>query len=169
MPRPQSGTDVHVYNALDKITSYFCKYNIHPNVITLVSLLSNKILFERLKKPNKNLNTIFLIMISHAILDCLDGEVARKCNKYSKLGSRLDYINDHIFISILILYFINKFHKINYNYKNIVLLVLLISVFNISILDFNIDNHEMESEFAKKIHDNSVLVVVLVFLCITYF
>ena len=169
MPRPDTGTDVYVYNTLDKITPYFCQYNIHPNVVTLISLISNKVLFESLKKSNKNLNIIFLIMLSHALLDCLDGEVARKCNKYSKLGSRLDYINDHIFMSILILYFINKNYKINYNYKNIVLLVLLISVFNIYILDFNVDNHEMKSTIGNIIHNNSVLVILSVFLAIKHF
>ena len=111
MPRPETGTDTYVYNELDKLVPTFCKYNIHPNVITIVSLLSNKVLFEALKNISKNKTLIFALMLSHGILDCLDGEVARGCKKYSKLGSFLDEFNDTLFYSIIGIVFINLYSK----------------------------------------------------------
>lgn len=163
MPRPETGTDTYVYNALDKIVPTFCKYNIHPNVITLVSLLSNKILFEALKNIPKNKTLIFLLMLSHGILDCLDGEIARGCKQYSKLGSRLDYLNDQLFMSIILVLLISKNYKMKYSIRNIIIMTGLLSTFNTMFSNFNIDDHSMDSPVANFIHDNSVLMICIVF------
>jgi len=163
MPRPESGTDVYVYNALDKVVPFFCKYNIHPNVITIGSLLSNKILFEALKNIPKNKTLICALMLSHGILDCLDGEVARGCKNYSKLGSRLDYFNDQLFMSIILVLLISKKCKIKYTVQNIVIMIGMLSTFHVVFSGFNIDNHSMESPLANFMHDNSVLLICIVF------
>ena len=164
MPRPESGTDVHVYKALDKIVPNFCKYNIHPNVITVGSLLSKKILFEALQNVPKNKTLIFALMLSHGILDCLDGEVARGCNKYSKLGSRLDFLNDSIFMSIILVLLLSRKYKIKYNVKNIAIATCILTTFFIVFAEFNVDDHSMKSPITKFVHDNSVLMICIVFL-----
>jgi len=163
MPRPETGTDVYIYKALDKIVPTFCKYNIHPNVITIASLLSNKVLFEALKNIPKNKKLIFALMLSHGILDCLDGEVARGCNKYSKLGSRLDYINDQLFMSIILAFLISRKCNMKYSIKNIIIMTGLLSAFHTVFSNFNIDDHSMDSPLANFIHDNSVLMICIVF------
>jgi len=172
MPRPESGTDVYVYNALDKVVPFFCKYNIHPNVITIGSLLSNKILFEALKNIPKNKTLICALMLSHGILDCLDGEVARGCKKYSELGSMLDFVNDHIFSAICFCALINKYSKLKYNIKNISLIFFFLYYINVFIGKVNPYNHTMNhinedsslfNQFGKTVHDNSVLAIMLGF------
>lgn len=163
MPRPETGTDVYVYNTLDKVVPTFCKYNIHPNVITIGSILSNKLLFEALKNIPKNKTLIFALMLSHGILDCLDGEVARKCNKYSKLGSRLDFWNDQLFMSIVLILLISKKYKIKYTVQNIAIMTGFLSVFQVVFSGFNVDDHSMDSPLANFVHDNSVLIYCVVF------
>ena len=41
-------------------------------------------------------NVLFLILFRHFI-DCLDGQVARKCNKVSEFGNYLDIFTDMLF------------------------------------------------------------------------
>jgi len=163
MPRPETGTDKYVYRALDKIVPMFCKYKIHPNVITVGSLISNKVLYEALKNVPKNKRLIFGLMLSHGILDCLDGEVARGCKKYSKLGSRLDYINDQIFMSIILLLVMNRKYNIKYSIKNIIIMTVVLSIFQVVFSGINIDDHKIDSPIAKCIHDNSILMICMVF------
>lgn len=69
--------------------------NIHPINITLyciiVKILSLYIL------DNKNVILLGILLLIERILDCLDGEVARKYNKCSELGHYMDKYSDVLF------------------------------------------------------------------------
>ena len=169
MPRPTSGSDVYVYNLLDKIVPSFCKYKIHPNVVTIISMLSKCNLYSLLKQTKIDTKTLFVLMISHAILDCLDGEVARGCMKYSKLGSRLDFVNDHIFMGIILCFILTKLLKIKMSIIKVIMCFLLITLYNTVVNKFDIDNHSMQGKVEQIIHDNSVLSVIILYIIIIKF
>ena len=171
MPRPTTGTDVYIYEQLDKITPSLCKNNIHPNVITFISLYINKILFDLFKNFPKNKKMIFILMLSHRILDCLDGEVARACNKYSQFGSYLDYFNDQLFMSIILLYILHKKIGLKYSPKHLSIITICIFFFNKYILQINLSTHQIDSNIGEKLHDNSCLLCIIIYfmlICFSY-
>jgi phosphatidylglycerophosphate synthase len=97
----------------DKLTDfilnkfYFFKY-IHPNIITLSGMISNFfILFFIL---NKFFISSVLLLVYRYLADCLDGGVARKYNKKSKLGGALDTWSDTILVYILIIGIFNVYN-----------------------------------------------------------
>tara|TARA_R110002072_G_scaffold280876_1_gene443331 strand:+ start:19452 stop:19925 length:474 start_codon:yes stop_codon:yes gene_type:complete len=156
MPRPTEGTEVYVYNALDYVVPFFCKYNIHPNVITGIAFLLNFLLLSNISPVNK-----MVVVIISRILDSLDGEVARKCDKQSTFGSYLDSISDIVF-SVIILMFIFGIKRNSFN-----IISLCIVTFFITSLFADHSNHNMPSIFLP-IHDNTTLVSTIL-ACIAFF
>jgi phosphatidylglycerophosphate synthase len=65
---------------------------VHPNFITVAGLISNILIIFLLIKGYIYLASLFLII--KFFCDTLDGQVARKYNKTSKLGGYLDTISD---------------------------------------------------------------------------
>jgi len=73
---------------------------VHPNLITLTGLIMNFIiLYTMTHKLFLLTNTILFFRY---LTDCLDGGVARKYNKKSKIGGALDTASDNILIYIYI-------------------------------------------------------------------
>jgi CDP-diacylglycerol--glycerol-3-phosphate 3-phosphatidyltransferase len=97
----------------DKLTAYilghfsFFKF-ISPNLITISGLLMNFLILYYIIYGDFLFTTILLIL--RYLADCLDGGVARKYNKKSKIGGALDTWSDTILIYILIygLFYIYK-------------------------------------------------------------
>ena len=98
---------------------------INPNVITLIGLLADFFILYFL--INKLLFFLALSLFIRYSADCLDGAVARKFNKTSKLGGYLDTINDIMLISLYtsFLYW-NKFN--NLKYTKLLFVTLIISL-----------------------------------------
>lgn len=96
----------------DKITELilqrtdFFKY-IHPNIITLFGLILNFVILNTLLSHKTFICIVLLVLRYFA--DCLDGGVARKYSKKSKLGGALDTWSDTILIYVLVY----GFFKIN--------------------------------------------------------
>ena len=65
---------------------------IHPNFITVMGMASNILIIFFLLKGHIHLASLFLAI--KFFCDCLDGAVARRYNKTSKLGGCLDTISD---------------------------------------------------------------------------
>lgn len=65
---------------------------VHPNFITVAGLVSNILIIFLLIKGHIHLANLFLVI--KFFCDTLDGQVARKYNKTSKLGGYLDTISD---------------------------------------------------------------------------
>jgi phosphatidylglycerophosphate synthase len=78
---------------------FLFKY-IHPNIISLFGIVLNYTIFNLYYK---NYNKVFLIFLTiwRIYCDNLDGMVARKFNKTSKIGGLLDSIDDMILCTIM--------------------------------------------------------------------
>lgn len=103
-------------NIDDKITDLIIEnfdifHNIHPNVISLIGITCNVILFLIINHENiENYSSILSVCtIIRFLSDCLDGAVARKYNKTSKLGHMLDTVSDMMFMFLMINMFIVKY------------------------------------------------------------
>jgi phosphatidylglycerophosphate synthase len=97
----------------DKLTAYildhfsFFKF-ISPNLITISGLLMNFLILYYIIYGDFLFTTILLLL--RYLADCLDGGVARKYNKKSKIGGALDTWSDTIliYISIYGIFYIYK-------------------------------------------------------------
>jgi CDP-diacylglycerol--glycerol-3-phosphate 3-phosphatidyltransferase len=81
---------------------------ISPNLITISGLLMNFLILYYIISGDFYAASIFLIL--RYLADCLDGGVARKYNKKSKIGGALDTWSDTIliYISIYGIFYIYK-------------------------------------------------------------
>lgn len=103
--------DKHVNKHVEKyVTPYF--KNIHPNTITISGIFLNGFaLYSYFIMKNKHLTAILLLC--RILTDNLDGMVARKFNKVSKIGGLLDSIADSILMASLWYGFL-KYFKTGY-------------------------------------------------------
>lgn len=90
-----------VDNVFKNHLGQFCIYNIHPNVITMIALLLSLSL-PMLYHLKLHL-LLFAAIIIRQTCDCLDGAVARRCQKTSKLGGIMDSVADLVFIAAMFL------------------------------------------------------------------
>lgn len=158
MPRPSYGIDVCIYDIIDIITPLCCKYNIHPNIITLTSIINNLILFYFLKNKKKIIFINYIQILLHYFFDCLDGEIARKCKKQTVIGGYLDTICDNLFTSIIFIYLLCKYYFKNkefFNLKNIFFTSIIVLFIQSKLL--NLETHKLKSKTIEKIHNNLFL------------
>jgi len=135
----------------DKIIDnvYFLKY-IHPNIITISGLIINFYIYSLLYTPHSNIYLLTFFMIYRWLADCLDGAVARKYNKGSKLGHHLDTISDIILGFICINYIQSFIFNLSFNYS---LLIYLIFLFILNKTFNFIETHDN----LKKIKNNKAI------------
>lgn len=156
MPRSKTGLDKYIYCLLDNYIPFFCKKNIHPNYITILNIINASYIFYNLKYSKNNKTFVYIQIILYYIFDCLDGEIARQCNKQSKLGGYLDSTSDLLFTSIIFTYLICKFLlQKNYNYFDIYYIVVFYILFTIiSIYNIDLKTHECKNSYSTYIHNN---------------
>jgi phosphatidylglycerophosphate synthase len=108
------------------------------------------------------------MFISHAILDCLDGELARQCNKTSDFGAHLDAFADHMFLAIVAAFMLSRF--IRYDIQSVIICFFAILFWSIYGLNFNPTTHVIKGDLPKFIITNTVLLsVLLYFFLISFF
>ena len=113
--------------------------NIHPNMITGFGFILNYHLYKELQNPFIDKQRLISILFLRWLADCLDGNVARKYKKTSKLGNQLDTLSDLIF-GLIIFDYVYK-HTRNQSYK-VILIILLIVLLKYTFIDNNLlDNH----------------------------
>jgi len=99
--------DAFVQAALSPCIRKCCEWRIHPNAVTGISLaLSAAIPFLHLRRL---IWGVIASMILRQVLDCLDGEIARRCRKATKLGGLLDSVADAVFLFSLIAIIVSFF------------------------------------------------------------
>jgi phosphatidylglycerophosphate synthase len=92
--------DVFVRSVLRPAVRGLCAWHVHPNTITSVALaLSAAVPVLHFRRSAWG---AIAAMLAHQVLDCLDGEVARRSGKTSKLGGVLDTVSDSVFLLGLI-------------------------------------------------------------------
>lgn len=79
--------------------SQLCEYAfLHPNVITTLAVVASLTLLYLVHVPKFTTTRIVVMIVllfARAYLDCLDGAVARRCNKTSRFGAAYDMIADY--------------------------------------------------------------------------
>lgn len=88
---PKIEIDNNVSKKILECTEVF--KDIHPNLITSFGLLMNYFIYKELNH-GKNVSKLIILLVFRWLADCLDGNVARKYKKCSKLGGYLDTISD---------------------------------------------------------------------------
>ena len=89
---------------LSKSDFVFTKFKIPPNFITFLTYITDKYYLKHKK-------LYFLLL--RVYLDALDGYIARKYDKASRLGNLLDHGNDAIFLSNLLKKIFGKENKLS--------------------------------------------------------
>jgi phosphatidylglycerophosphate synthase len=153
-------TDDYFMEKIDRFLPIFCKLNVHPNYITLIALvLSVGIIFLHL--AHFYWAVVFSIIIRQ-ICDCIDGGVARKCNKTSKLGGALDNLADMIMlISISFITFTFVFPN-NYTFVFVCSGGVIGSYLIINYFMFNVSylyDHSYLKDYSDSIYKNCVAFV----------
>lgn len=145
MPEPTSvySTDKFIYNYISNpIAELICF--IDPNFITFITLLLTIPITYGLLN-NWSTLSITTLMLIRQILDCLDGSVARKCNKQSEFGAKFDYITDNIFLTIIIgsmIYLLyNKNDQNKYTGLIIISVLSMMLIYSENTPDVNIITH----------------------------
>jgi len=126
----------------------FLKY-IHPNLITISGIIMNIYIYYLLNN-NSDKYILGICLFYRWLVDILDGAVARKYNKTSKLGNILDTFSD--FMIGFILY--NYIQKYIFNFSLEVFTFIYIVIISLMIHKYNLlDNHYVIKNKKKNIID----------------
>lgn len=107
----------------DRVGNYIadnikCFEKIHPNIITIGGMVLNIVLYALLFHSNDKLTspTVCLILSLRYIADMLDGAVARKYNKKSKIGGILDSSSDIMLYFVCLMFIVYRFKLSKWTY-----------------------------------------------------
>jgi phosphatidylglycerophosphate synthase len=127
--------------------------HIHPTIITISGLLLNFYIYNLLNTPNSDIYLLGFCIIYRWLADCLDGAIARKYNKCSRLGHQLDTLSD-VIMGFITFYFIQK-HICNWSFNIcLIIYIVFLSIFNY-LFDF-INTHDNLKNSKKNIIDYTV-------------
>ena len=154
MPSP---TNPYCFDSLVtyKFVDIIANEQMEPNVITISNIIPSFLALYFLYRCDYILFIIFLVI--RLILDCLDGHVARKYNKTSDFGYKLDHYTDLIFYIILIIILSSKF--------NIIIIILLTTILIILLKKYYIP---ILSELFQIVEDNTVIMIPLISIIFIY-
>jgi len=110
-----------------------------------------------------SLGAVVAIFLFQNIIDCMDGAVARACDKKSKIGAHLDSAGDILFVIAfaLSLIYLQTYKPTSWKTIAITLLAILtIIVQTISILDVHREDY-VSNAFIDIIHDNLTIKNIL--------
>lgn len=110
--------------------------NIHPNIITILGIILNLVIFNLIK--NENLLVSNILIIVRCLCDIMDGTIARKYKKSSKIGGLLDTICDFMFIQLYIYLIVEKLFS---DTKIIYGVITFTSLLNIYFMKDSITDH----------------------------
>jgi phosphatidylglycerophosphate synthase len=154
MPQPDNP---HCFENLVtyKIADTLSNEHIDPNYITILNIFPSALALYYIYNDNFPMFTIFLTI--HIILDALDGHIARKYNKVSKIGHFLDCTLDTIFWSILLFMLLNG--KINFGILFLIIISFIVVIQGWSYVP-------IMSEIFEIMHDNAIILAPLVSYCL---
>lgn len=130
---------------------------IHPNYITISGILSNFIIYYLLKKNNR-IKLLYLIIMYRYLTDILDGSIARKYNKTSKLGGYLDTINDFMLFTMICYIYLKKKYFI---------VTFICSILYIIKFDLFYDHSSIKKEGLNAFIVNNTIFVYIILIFIT--
>lgn len=175
MPEPFNrwSSDYPVYRyLLNPLAKRICF--VHPNLVTLACLITTIPIVLNILN-NGSAVALVLWFVLKALLDCLDGSVARTCNRSSKLGALLDTLSDGIStiaIAACLAHVIVKrklFKMPQIAIGIISVLWCIILPIGIYIQIFGKEHGILKIKSAWVIHDNSVIVSIVAAVIINFF
>ena len=142
--------------------------NINPNIITLFGIILNLVIYFLLKGGYVFFGNI--VCFIRCLTDILDGNIARKYNKTSKLGGFLDTLCDFMLIQVYIILFSCKYTN------NPIILLLIMTIFgslNLYFMRNSLTDHS-NLEKTENVIEELVLILfknntVILYLFIAYF
>jgi len=164
MPEPfnkKQSLDNYIYNAINKLPKSYCV--LEPNYITLFNYLISFLVLYFIYY-DKSLLLIFLLAIFRSFLDILDGAIARKCNKYSDLGHKLDMYGDYIYTTLLIVLI---YVKINNKFIKIIYLLIFIYYLYI-IYNLLVYKRLPNNKFMILLEDNTIITYLLLIILLFF-
>jgi phosphatidylglycerophosphate synthase len=105
---------------------------IHPNIISLLSIILNIIILIVLVNNNINVFSLLAILATRWLTDLLDGAVARKYKKVTKLGGILDTIGD-VMIIFIFMWYIFKLTGVNMMLYYVFIVIVLIYIYHMEV------------------------------------
>lgn len=167
MPEPfdKWSTDYPIYKYItNPLAKHMCF--LHPNIVTLTGGLIIIPIVKNIIQNGSRIELVFWMML-RALFDCLDGSVARICNKSTSFGSFLDTVVDSILasmIAIAFIYIIFK-HKL-FGPLHIIsaLILVVVSVVILSECYLEATNNQKQRfslKVARFIHDNTVVASII--------
>lgn len=112
--------------------------NVHPNVITLIGMVCNLILLYLASINAINAVNLFILIFVYVMCDILDGAIARKYKKTSKLGNYLDTLSDFLFYTFVVYFLVKIFDLPQYI---VLIAMILMIIFYIKYDVFNTHDH----------------------------
>ena len=164
MPGATFGTDIYMTNFTKKISPHFCKYDIHPNLITIISIIINIFLFCFLR-CNSKISKI--VIFAHYLLDNLDGSIARECRQKSHIGGYLDSFNDIFFTSMILLHLVSKYYfksNIHFKVQYLILIMIILTILSSKVID--LENHEINNPIMLYISNNSLIIFIILMIIV---
>ena len=121
-----------LYPIIKKSDFLYTEYDFCPNDITLINnIIITPLLLYFLYNNKFKLSFLFLYL--RAVLDGVDGYIARKYKKYSKLGEIYDHVSDAIYSGFITLYCLEKISKnkgINNSISYIISIIIMMINFD---------------------------------------
>lgn len=181
MPEPDEGIDYYIYkHIVNPIATKTCFLS--PNFVTTLGILLTLVLSHNIVYSGCKYRAIFLALLIQ-LLDCLDGAIARKCNKKTELGALYDIAADTIknimiFTSVILYNLRNKINIVS----DKLIWILFISGLELSIQLINElkgkrsvddtyfnDKKTIYGRTIKFTHDNTMLIVAILIIIIKTF
>ena len=167
MPAPTShlSSDHYLYKYLyTQLAENICV--VHPNYVSIANLLISTPLAMYALLNRWSLGAVIIVFLFHNILDCMDGSIARACDKKSKLGAFLDSASDIVFMIVVVLtvlYIMTQKYGL-FDWKTGVTAVALsVTTFVLSIGTDYIHHDDFESNpVINLVHDNTTVLFVVV-------
>ena len=161
MPCPidETSSDAFIYNnILNPLSKNMCF--IHPNYVTITNMfIIIPLVYGILYKWS--FPTFVTLIFLRAVLDCLDGSIARTCKTTSELGALLDRLGDSLAslcVSISLVYLIYlKYGKKSFIY---IALFMLFVLSNVMYVNYKLDKKEKLTGIYKCFHDNYIVLNV---------
>ena len=140
-------------NSIDK---HYCY--IHPNEITILGILFT-IITGYFLYTQKSFLFFFIVVFIRTLCDIYDGILARKCNKVSKNGKKLDIFSDWFYVVTLL---IISLYKISNNYFILkILIAFMIMITPILYIETEKSNYSFieNNKILKLFHDNTIIII----------
>lgn len=147
--------------------------NIHPNIISIISIVCNIALYfilaPSLENQQIHVGAFTIVLIMRCLTDILDGAVARKYNKTSRLGGLLDTLGD-VMLLLLLGYYGCRRYDLHFGLCWVLLGVIIGSIYSLDLYHDHAAAKMYEGHVGRQmlafLTNNTVIVFAVVYFVI---